>query len=289
MQKTKVICTSSCGLSKAEADKLGIGFIPIIVEFDNKEYIEGVDISSSDFFSLLSDKTIDKTNIPKTRMPDTSVIVSLFEEAIEEGYQDILVVAISSGLGGTYNKISIIAEDYKDMATIKVFDSRTTGFHEQYLVKTAKELSEKNIGSADIFDVLTKIRENCYLFGACADLSFLIYNGRLRGAAALLGRSLKVCPSLEMNEEGQIVSFAKSLQSFRALFLAGQRVKSLVGSGDYLLWRLRTGKELLPQMLKIEQKLGFAPNTKEDIMSLCAGVHAGPQLGGWGIIKLEKS
>lgn len=284
MQKIKIACTSSGCLTAEELVKYNIDIIPLIVEFQGKEYREGLDISQKHFFTLLENNP---NILPKTHMPNTEDIESVLSCAIDKGYTDIIVIGISSGLGGTCSKIKVVGKYFQDKIHVHVFDSRITGFHEGVLAIAASIMSEEGLTVAQIIEKLAQIRENSFMFGACINLDYLIGNGRLRGAQAFLGKTLKICPTLEMNSEGEIVSFKKNLHPTKAFLCAGEKVKqTLENCNNYILWSFSTGQEPNYILNKIEKKLELAPNLPPQTMSLSAGVHAGPYLGGWGIIKI---
>lgn len=78
-------------------------------------------------------KTIEdpKNHLPSTAMPDTEEITGLFEKAISDGYDEMIVFSLSSGLGGTYNKIRLLAEDYQDRIKIHTVDTKITCFEDE--------------------------------------------------------------------------------------------------------------------------------------------------------------
>lgn len=72
-----------------------------------------------------------KNHLPSTAMPDTEEITGLFEKAISDGYDEMIVFSLSSGLGGTYNKIRLLAEDYQDRIKIHTVDTKITCFEDE--------------------------------------------------------------------------------------------------------------------------------------------------------------
>lgn len=63
MKKNKIgiIIDSSIGLSKDEADKLGIYYCPIIIEIDGKTYLDGINITNKFIIESFNVNTIAKT------------------------------------------------------------------------------------------------------------------------------------------------------------------------------------------------------------------------------------
>ena len=50
---TKIIIDSACDLTKEEADKLGVILVPMIIRFDDDEYLDGFNISKQEFYEKL--------------------------------------------------------------------------------------------------------------------------------------------------------------------------------------------------------------------------------------------
>lgn len=290
MQKIKIACTSSGGLDRLMAKSFNIDIIPILIEHHSKQYREGLDIDAEDFFRQLEITTIDKNNLPKTVVPTAQSTYEVMEKAIAQGYTDIIFVCMSTALGSAYNKIRVDSAAYKDKIKIHMFDTKAIGFVEGYLALRAGALALSGATVEKILSELTLLRSGAYTIGATTNLDYTVYNGRLRGAQAFLGRTLHIKPSLEVIHTGELVSFAKALHCARAFESSAERVKQVLGDcQNYMLWRFYTGEENRKYLPRAEEKFGLIPNTPDVVMPLSTGVHTGPTLAGWGLIKFENS
>lgn len=143
--KRLVMCTSTGCLEYAPERyrNLGIDIIRIHLFFKGKEYLEGFDLDPVDLYKQMENTKEVKDNLPHTAMPTYEEIAGHFQKAVDEGYDEIICIAISSGLGGTYNFINLVAAAYIGKIKITVIDSRITCFNEGYLAVKAKELVDK--------------------------------------------------------------------------------------------------------------------------------------------------
>ena len=143
MSKIKIMCTSTGCIDYAPQryKDLGIDIIRIHVFFEGKEYREGYDLDPAEFYQRLETIEDPKNNLPYTGMPDTAEIRAAFDKAVDEGYEDAMVFVLSSALGGTYNKISLIAKEYEDKLRINVIDTKITCFGEGLLAIKAAQLA----------------------------------------------------------------------------------------------------------------------------------------------------
>ena len=150
--KRKVMCTSTGCIEYAPERyrKMGIDIIRVHVLFEGKEDLEGLDLDPVDFYNRLEKLENPKNNLPKTAMPTPAEIKEHFDKAVEEGYDEAIVFAISSGLGGTYNEICIVARDYSDKLKIHVIDTKITSFGEGYLAVRAKSMVDAGVPTETI-------------------------------------------------------------------------------------------------------------------------------------------
>ena len=125
-------------------------------------------------------------------IPDAEKVRKQFNELYEKGYNELIIIAISSGLGGTYNELRLIGEEYADKMKITVIDSRITAFNEGLLAIKAAEMVEKGVPTEQIVKEIEWIKARQEFMGIDGKLDYLIYNGRLKGGKAFMGKMLSV-------------------------------------------------------------------------------------------------
>ena len=103
MGKRLVMCTSTGCLEYAPEryHNLGIEIIRVHLFFKEKEYLEGLDLDPVDLYKQMENTSDVKKTLPHTAMPTHDEIAEKFEKAIKDGYDEVICVCISSGLGGT--------------------------------------------------------------------------------------------------------------------------------------------------------------------------------------------
>ena len=294
MSRIKIMCTSTGCIEYAPERyrNLGIEIIRIHVLFNGKEYREGLDLEPVAFYREL--ETIDdpKNHLPSTAMPDTEEITGAFEKAIVEGYNEAIVLTLSSGLGGTYNKIWLLAEDYQNRIRIHVIDTRITCFGEGLLAVKAAEFAKAGMDSEQILKEITWMMRRQVFIGVDGKLDYLIYNGRLKGGKAFMGKMLSICPVVHFNPEGEIVALESVRTPRKALTRTCEIIREKIGDRspeDYLLWHVYTGPSLLETLKEIEEKQGLKTNHEDVIMSPVSGCHNGPWLAGYGLAFIRRA
>ena len=126
--------------------------------------------------------------------------------------RDLLVLAVSSGVSGTYQSAVIAArelmEQYPDRV-IKVVDSLSGSLGEGLLLWHACRLRD---AGQTLQQVAAWLENHCGRvchWVTVNDLSHLKRSGRLSSAAAMVGTMLDIKPIIRVTEEGKLVSTGK--------------------------------------------------------------------------------
>lgn len=293
MAKIKIMCTSTGCIEYAPERyrNMGIDIIRVHIFFNGNEYLEGIGLDPVDFYSQLETLEDPKKNLPYTGMPETDEIRAHFEKAISEGYDETIVFCISSGCGGTYNKICLIAKEFEERIKIHVIDTKITCFGEGLLAVKAQEMANKGMSSEDILKEIGWMMKHQKFMGVDGKLDYLIYNGRLKGGKAFMGQMLNICPVVHFDDNGEIVALESVRTQKKALARTCQLLKEIIGDRDpkdYMLWHIYTGPSLISTLKEIEGKYGIETNHEAVIMSPVSGAHNGPWLAGYGLLFLRR-
>ena len=293
MSRIKIMCTSTGCIDYAPERyrSLGIDIIRIHVFFNGKEYREGFDLDPVDFYAQLETIEDPKNHLPSTGMPDTEEIREHFDRAVAEGYDEAMVFVLSSSLGGTYNKICLIAKEYEDKLKISVIDTKITCFGEGLLAVKAFEFAKKGMSSDEILKEIHWMMKHQEFIGVDGKLDYLIYNGRLKGGKAFMGQLLNICPVIHFSEDGEIVPLESIRTPKKALARTCELLKEKIKDRfpeDYLLWHIYTGPSLISSLEEIEKRYDIQTNHEAVIMSPVSGCHNGPWLAGYGLLFLRR-
>ena len=292
--KRKVLCTSTGCLEYASEKYLkehDIDLIRIHILFQGQEYLEGQGITPEEFYKQLESLQDVKNNLPRTAMPTREEIKAHFDKAVEEGYEELIVICISSKLGGTYNFIRLVAKEYQDKIKIHVIDSKITCFNEGLLAVKASEMIEQEMPTEQILKEIKWMMAHQEFLGVDGKLDYLIYNGRLKGGKAFMGKMIGICPVIHFSKEGECEPLCSVVGQKNALKKTWEALKGLIGDRDpkdYILFHIYTGTSLIEKLDVIEKEYGIACNHEPVIMSPVSGCHNGPWLAGYGLLFLRR-
>lgn len=292
--KRKVLCTSTGCLEyapKRYLEENNIGIIRVHILFEGKEYLEGQGLEPEEFYKKLETLEDVKNNLPKTAMPSAPEITAHFDKAIEEGYEEIFVICISSKMGGTYNFIRLLAEDYQSRIKIHVIDSKITCFGEGLLAVKTAEMIKKDMPSDQILKEIEWMMAHQEFLGIDGKLDYLIYNGRLKGGKAFMGKMIGICPVIHFSKEGDCEPICSVVSQKNALNKTCEILKDIIGDRkpeDYILFHIYTGRSVIEKLEVIEKEHGIECNHEPVIMSPVSGCHNGPWLAGYGLLFLRR-
>lgn len=224
MARPYVITTdSTCDFPRGLYETLGLGR-PINIDYiiDDVTYDgETNSLNDQEFYGLLADG-----KMPITQQGNPQRAIDRFRPALESG-ADVLHLAFSSGLSGTYNSMCMAARELEDQfpeAKIIVLDTLCASMGEGLLVYKAVQL--KNQGKT-LEEVAAWVEENklrVFHDVVADDLFHLHRGGRVSKASAVMGSALGIKPRIHVNDEGKLINYAKARGKKTALTQMADRL-----------------------------------------------------------------
>lgn len=184
----------------------GVGCMYLSYAMDGKNYTHGNFLPEHEFYEAMRNGSM-----PTTAQVNPENAKALLEPYVKAG-KDILHIAFSSGLSGTYNSSRIAAqelmEEYPDRKII-VVDSLAASLGQGLLVYLAQQKKEQG---EDLETVAKWAEENklhiIHLF-TVNDLNHLYRGGRVSKTTAVVGSVLNIKPVLHVDNDGKLVAIGK--------------------------------------------------------------------------------
>ncbi|MBR1562605.1 MAG: DegV family protein [Ruminococcus sp.] len=196
---------STCDLSKDLLDGMDVKILDLTYEVDSTTYV-GDEMSMKVFYDKMRNGSMTKTS-----QISPAVYEAAFEEEIKNGY-DILYLAFSSGLSGSYNGACIardtLLEKYPE-AKIVCIDSLCASTGEGLLLIKADRKKKEGLDIDALAEWLEANKLHlCHVF-TVDDLKYLKRGGRVSAAAAIAGSVLGIKPILHVDNEGHLIPIGK--------------------------------------------------------------------------------
>lgn len=209
---------------------------------DGETYGNEKELPYKEFYAMMRNG-----KMPTTSQVNPDECKVFFEECLKEN-KEILYLAFSSGLSGTYNSGSIAAEEVMEEhpdAKIIVVDSLCASMGEGLLLHKAIKLRDAGKSLEETADWLNQHKLNVVHAFTVDDLFHLYRGGRVSKTAAVVGTLISIKPKLHVDEEGHLTVLGK----------VRGRKKSLSALVDHM-----------------EEKMGtYADENKEDCIFISHG------------------
>lgn len=273
--KIAVLTDSSAYLTKDQQEKDHIDVLPIPIIWGNKTYRDMVDIGYEEFYKKLSNEK----ELPTTSQPSPGDLQKKIEQYIEQGYTDVIVITLSSGISSYYSTVQSIAKD-ENRIKIHPFDSKITCAGEADYAMLAGHLVEAGADIDLIMHDLADLQKTMDVRFMVDDLSHLKRTGRLSNAATFVGSLFKIKPilSMDVQDQGKISAIAKERQTKRAYRHVQSDFDNLTKNMPYKI-QCTIFDSLAPDKKKewIEDYSAKFPKYKfdESIIGPVVGVHVG--------------
>ncbi|MBQ3048202.1 MAG: DegV family protein [Clostridia bacterium] len=276
--KVKVITDSNSGLTQKDADKYGIGILPMPFTIDGEEFFEEISISQQEFYEKLK-KNVDV----KTSQPSRTQLKEAWDEALKD-YDQVVFMPMTSGLSGTCNNAKIFAEEEYNGKVI-VVDNKRISINLKESVLEAVNLLKQGKSAQEVKDYLENTAEKHSVYITVNVLKYLKRGGRISSAAAALGTMLNFKPILfsrgqNFEKFGIVMSMAhakkKMIQKVKEEFETQFAEEYKAGKMKVAVAHTQNEQEALKFAEEIKQAL---PNVKlefVDPLSLSVACHIGP-------------
>ncbi len=195
----RIIADSSADLTTQEAEALHVHIVSMSIQFGDRSYLDGVDLSKPEFYQLLAAGK----DSPTTAQPTPADFLTPLEEAKEAG-DEAVVIPLSSQLSGTYQS-AVIAKDMCEYSPIQVVDSRSASAGIHLLVEEACRLRDSGASAQEIAQALEALKGRVRIFALIDTLEYLRRGGRLSNLQASLGTVTKLKPVISVREGAVMV------------------------------------------------------------------------------------
>lgn len=190
----KIITDSTCDLTKEEQQALALTVVPLSVQFEDRTYLDGVDLTKEAFYEKLESCT----KLPTTSQPSPEAFETCFRDAIADG-SEVVALFLSSHFSGTYANATSAAQS---VAPDKIFtiDTPSSSFGTSLIIRMACKFRDAGDSAAQIVKKCTSLCGRLRLYATISTLKFLRMGGRLSDTASLIGGVLNLRLNAEVRD-----------------------------------------------------------------------------------------
>lgn len=190
--KIRILTDTSSGIQPEMAKKLNIELTHMPIIFGEEEFIDGVTISSQEFYNRLENGK----NMPKTALINKQQFVDIFED-VKNKKEEMVVFPISQHLSATYEN-ALHAHKDVDYDKIYIVDTLQTTTPLTALVLEAIKMREEGKSAEEIYHICEELKTKIKIRAIVRTLKYLHAGGRLSTASATVGTMLNLKPIISI-------------------------------------------------------------------------------------------
>lgn len=202
----KIVTDSTTDLPKEFFQEHNVGCMNLSYIVDGVTYGRDKELDWKEFYALMR-----SGKMPTTSQINPEEAKEAFEEYIKAD-REILYLAFSSGLSGTYNNVRLAADEVMEEHTdckIIVIDTLCASLGEGLMVYKAVELMEAGKSMEEVAEWVQDHLQNLVHVFTVDDLFHLYRGGRVSKTTAVIGTLASIKPKLHVDAEGHLIVIGK--------------------------------------------------------------------------------
>lgn len=274
-----LIVDSCTDVPPSDIERYGMYVVPLQVNYERESFLDKVTITPQQVYDRFADE------IPTTSTPTPAIAREVLERVVADGYEQAVIVTISSGLSATYELMRSMTVGMPQL-DCHIVDTKNIGMGAGLVALAVARMLAGGATLEDVRRESDRIVESTKVFFCVDTLEYLHKGGRIGNVTYAVGSLLDMRPVITCNEKGVYTTVAKAKgrrQSLkRAMQLAEKtaahypRCSMAVVNGDAVDEAAEVKREL-------EARVSTADAWYEGQISPVLVVHTGPGLIGIGV------
>ena len=227
MGKYIIVTDTTADLPEEYIKENNIGLLALSFSINGIEHKGDEKFDVKDFYNQMR-----KGAMPTTAQVNPEEAKNKMEVFLKEGY-DVLYIAFTSGMSGSYNSGRIAAMELEEKYPnnkIFVVDSLCASLGEGLLVHKAVTLKKQGKTIEEVVNWIEENKLNICHYVTVDDLFHLHRGGRVSKTAAIVGSMISLKPIIHVNDEGKLVPIGKARGRKQSLNTLVKNMKELIGS-----------------------------------------------------------
>ncbi len=202
MLKIAIVTDSNSGITRSEAEELGVFVLPMPFMINGEQYYEEINLSQEGFYKLL----LENAEI-STSQPAIGEVMNMWDELLKE-YDQIVHIPMSSGLSKSYETAMLLSSDEAYKGKVFVVNNQRISVTQRQSALDAIELAKKGLTGEEIKNFLEERKFDSSIYIMVDTLKYLCKGGRVTPAGAAFGKLFGIKPVLQIQGE-KLDAYAK--------------------------------------------------------------------------------
>ncbi|MCJ7626524.1 MAG: DegV family protein [Anaerolineaceae bacterium] len=193
MSKIAIITDTDANLPASLAAQYKIQQVPILINFDDRSYSDGIDIDNRVLFEHIDELG----KLPSTAAPAPGAFASAYQAAFEAGAESVVCICVSSKISATYSSAVTACNDFPGQP-VTVVDSLNLSMGQGFMVLAAAKAAAAGADHDEVVARARSVGERLHVFGSLSTLKYLAMSGRVGKVAAAMGTMFNIRPILSV-------------------------------------------------------------------------------------------
>lgn len=204
-----IVTDAAADLNQSMVEKLSIKVIPMECRLNDKSYLyepTGANLTPQFFYEQM-----EKGAATSTSQINVFAYTDFFTPILEGG-QDIIYIALSSGLTGSQQAAAIAVQELAKSfpeRRVMIIDSLSVTLGQGLLIMSACEMRDSGMELLELSEWINANKKNLCHWFTVDDLKYLQRGGRLSASAAFFGQTLRIKPVMHVDDEGKLIPVKK--------------------------------------------------------------------------------
>jgi DegV family protein with EDD domain len=230
MGTVKIVTDGLSSITPEEGIQYGLVVVPLYVMFGEQTYVDGVDLSSAEFYRLLESNS----QLPTTSQPTAEDFVKAYRSLWAQMPQDkgdaIVSIHGSGKMSATVDSARAASRQLQEIP-IHVIDSNSISMGLGLMAIAAARAADAGKSADDVIQLVEELKDKMQIVFTVDTLEYLHKGGRIGGATALIGSLLNIKPILCV-EDGRVEPLEKQRSRRRAVRCMLDHIADGVGSSE---------------------------------------------------------
>jgi DegV family protein with EDD domain len=195
MSAIAIITDTDASLPADVAAKYGIRQVSINVHFGEETLATGPEINDAQLFARVDREG----KLPTTSAPSPGQFSMAFENALDQGAEQIVCFCVSSEVSATYGA-AVVARDTLPDADITVVDTRSLTMGQGFMVLAAAEAAAQGASADELVAQALNVGQRIHIYAALSTVKYMAMSGRIGSLAAGMATLLNVKPVLAVQD-----------------------------------------------------------------------------------------
>jgi len=270
----QIITDSCCDFTRQQYEELNVACAPLTVVYKGESHSNFSEPAAvKAFYDELRQGVTASTSAVN---PDGWAIH--MEKALKNG-QDVLVLAVSSGLSTTYQSAVIAAQELKGSypdRKIYVVDTLCAALGQGLLVWYACKKRDEGLDIDALYNWVEEHKLNVCHWVTVDDLRHLKRGGRISAATAMMGTMLNIKPIIYVDNDGHLINTAKVRGRKAAMDLLAGKLGETGSDFDTVFIAHGDCPEDAAQLEKLVKEKYGVKNAITGYVGPVIGAHTGP-------------